>query len=1339
MATVDPPVPLGPSADRGSTRGGRGGRGRVAYFNMGRRGAAPPSIPTRPDQEQQEGASPPSEANSQKSDGDRRVRRRNRSRRSRRNGKDSEASPERATPISERGEALGAVETSGSNGIEGNVPQASTSNESNMSSNAAQQGTPPSAPRQMTGAEKVQALMELHREESFPRQQKRSPRSNNAWGGRSSDSPANNQQSSSNTTGGHGSAGRSDEPPTGPRQASGKRKGKERENRAENHPRGEGSSQRQSFLPQGSHILGETPGGSPPNQRHRQQPQRRFGANLTTEGSEPTPSRSGTPEAGRPKDARMVPLARTFGGKLTEDTAAGHNESGKLRAEATEFEPGKPAEVIPPHLRASGSTAPKANNKRSPYNKDRKKQVEELYKPDDSDDIGTRVHKEIAIGAYECMVCYGGLSRKSKIWNCKCCWAVFHLHCITKWAKQGLDQPPPRSSDANDEPPRRKWKCPACNNPGDEVPDMYTCWCEKTVQPEVTNNISPHSCGQTCGKARTSPKNCPHACDLQCHAGPCPPCTAIGPIKKCYCGSENSQRRCVDTNYEEGWSCQKPCDDFMPCGEHTCPKVCHPGTCGACQVESELRCYCGNHMKSIKCCDRKEAVLSFESGDQGVAQWEGYWNCEKICDRPFDCDKHRCKKICHSQNVLPAHCALSPDVVKSCACGKTNINQLLDKPRQSCEDPVPTCRKVCQKELKCGHPCQRTCHDGECGMCMKMVSIICRCGKTSSSSLCHQGEEGESPQCMCICRAALNCGRHECGDKCCSGESKAMERLSSKKKRPLPSSSNDEGIEPEHICTRPCGRLLKCGTHTCPMLCHRGNCGNCLEASFEDLSCNCGRTVTPAPVPCGASPPACKYQCTRAKDCNHPAVSHPCHLDEEGCPKCPYLVEKICLCGKKPVKSTPCWRDAVSCGTECGRKLSCGSHLCRKVCHKGGQCDEPCKQQCGKPKSVCGHACLDACHAPFQCSEDKPCTTKLVLKCACGGLKQEIKCGASKANPGGNKKELKCTDACRSRRMAFALDIDPDRDAAPPYSEDTLFFYNRDKKFSTTVEAKYRAFAEGSSKRVAFQPMKSSQRAFLHSLATDFGLESESQDPEPYRSVVLTRGSSFIAAPRKTIAEFLVSKPSAMPTAMPASLLQQLKKPQKQAFNALLLKGIRVGLLASELEKELEYVLKDSQLRFSLTWSGDEEVLLLPKTSSLGTEQIELELTELSPKLKRLIAQRGTADSAELCTITKDGLVIGRQGNQWSTVASNKGVPPARLVSTGLNTRNVFNMLGTSGGGEPSAAAAGSWLQEKRSGEGLRKKLVLQKKSEKGKEKAKEEEVVDDWETAAAADEEVVG
>lgn len=763
-------------------------------------------------------------------------------------------------------------------------------------------------------------------------------------------------------------------------------------------------------------------------------------------------------------------------------------------------------------------------------------------------------------------------------------------------------------------------------------------------------------------------------------------------------------------------------------------------------MKSDLKCYCGNEIKPIKCCDIKPPILSLESSEAGVEEWLGYWACQKKCDRlvfsfqspaprmvltiarPLDCGVHRCLKDCHPQDVLPGHCPMSPDVITHCPCGKTPLDEILPTRREYCEDSIPTCGKVCDKVLKCGHLCDKTCHDDDCGVCLRSVCITCRCGRTTSTSICHQGEESEPPQCMRTCKTGLNCGRHECGDKCCAGESKAMERLSSKKKKAFnPGTSNaqnDDGFEPEHICTRPCGRLLKCGTHNCPMLCHRGACNTCLEASFEDLSCHCGGTIIAAPIPCGAKPPVCSFPCAREKDCNHPVVPHPCHSDEENCPKCPYLTEKTCLCGKKSVKSVPCWRDLVSCGTGCGKKLSCGSHVCHRICHRGGQCDEPCKQQCGKPKLTCAHSCLDACHAPFQCSEDKPCPTKVQLTCACGGLKSEIKCGASRMNPSGNKKELKCTDACRSRRMALALELDPEREVAPPYSDEAIYFYMKDKKFATTVEAKFRTFAETpTSKRLAFQPMRSPQRAFLHILAADFGFESESQDPEPYRSVIIFKGSNFTAVPRKTIADFLATKSSAPLTTMPVSI-QQLRKPRKDAHNAIVLKGIRVGLLSTDLEKELEPVLKDSQLRFNMQWTGDEEVVLEPKPSSLGTEQIELELTELSPKLKRLVAQKGLAENAELCSIDKNGQILGRQGSQWSMVASNKGAPATKLIQTGFNTKNGFSIFGDGGAG-PS---------NQRSTESLRKKLVLEKKKEKEREK---KEVVEDWEMAA--DDEAAG
>lgn len=309
--------------------------------------------------------------------------------------------------------------------------------------------------------------------------------------------------------------------------------------------------------------------------------------------------------------------------------------------------------------------------------------------------------------------------------------------------------------------------------------------------------------------------------------------------------------------------------------------------------------------------------------------------------------------------------------------------------------------------------------------------------------------------------------------------------------------------------------------------------------------------------------------------------------------------------------------------------------------------------------------------------------------------------------------------------MALALELNPEREAAPPYSDEAIYFYMKDKKFATTVEAKFRTFAETpTSKRLAFQPMRSPQRAFLHILAADFGFESESQDPEPYRSVIIFKGSNFTAVPRKTIADFLAAKPSAPPTAMPVSI-QQLRKPRKDAHNAIVLKRIRVGLLSIDLEKELEPILKDSQLRFNMQWTGDEEVVLEPKTSSFATEQIELELTELSPKLKRLVAQKGLAESVELCSVDRNGQVLGRHGNQWSMVASSKAAPASKIVQTGFNTKNGFSIFGGDGGAGPST---------QRSTDNLKKKLALEKKKEREREK---EVVVEDWEMAA--DDEATG
>lgn len=519
-------------------------------------------------------------------------------------------------------------------------------------------------------------------------------------------------------------------------------------------------------------------------------------------------------------------------------------------------------------------------------------------------DVSTRIHEDIAHGVYECAICTNEVGTYARIWSCRTCWTVFHLSCIKKWSKNGALTSSPET-EGRGLPPPRNWRCPGCNLPQDVLPSDYSCWCGKDIDPRSLPGLPPHSCGQTCGRPRIAPKKCPHPCELLCHAGPCPPCNRMGPNEPCYCGKETLTKRCVDTDYDHGWSCGTICDDLMPCAEHKCLRTCHDGLCGICDVSVDARCYCGKIEKLVPCHQRGQERISKERVDGKVESWIGSFTCYDICGRYFDCGKHRCQQDCHAQKADVTHCPRSPELVVNCPCGKTRIADIQDTPRRSCEDPIPNCKEKCLKKLVCGHECTRTCHVGDCMPCLQSLPISCRCGRTESRTVCHQGIT-EPPQCRRLCKATLNCGRHECAERCCPGERMAMERQATKRKqRPLdaaPPPPMEEIFEAEHICTRVCGRKLKCGNHYCTELCHKGACKSCREAIFDEVSCQCGRTVLEPPLPCGTQSPTCRFDCERPKNCGHPQLSHNCHGDDEPCPKCPFLTERVCMCRRRPLK-----------------------------------------------------------------------------------------------------------------------------------------------------------------------------------------------------------------------------------------------------------------------------------------------------------------------------------------------------------------------------------------------------------------------------------------------------
>lgn len=1023
---------------------------------------------------------------------------------------------------------------------------------------------------------------------------------------------------------------------------------------------------------------------------------------------------------------RVLGSGRQFGGISTHEEPTSTRTISTLQADAPEFHPGKQHQQRPVSTR--GGKAPQLNH-RQPQAKAPRARRQSIPKST-ARDIATRTHEDIANGIYECPICTNEVARNSKVWSCKTCWTVFHLSCIKKWSTNEGSTQAQRRNENGDLPPPRQWRCPGCNLPKDVLPSIYTCWCAKESDPQFLPGIPPHSCGQTCSNDRILPRKCPHPCELLCHAGPCPPCSHMGPLQICFCGKKSTSRRCVDTNYETGWSCGEVCGDPLPCGEHTCQEPCHEGLCGVCEVPMDCRCYCGKDKRMIVCCERSDerpSKRTLEASDDStnIEEWTGTFDCGIGCQREYDCGKHSCEKTCHPQKLTTPHCPRSPDVVSHCPCGKTSLNEMSSAQRETCEDPIPNCDKKCFKKLPCGHSCQQTCHADDCMSCLMTVSISCRCGRTQSPTVCHQGIE-EQPQCMRVCRATLSCGRHECGEKCCSGEKKAAERQATKRKlRPLGASRIvDEGYEAEHLCLRSCRKMLKCGNHTCPELCHKGPCNGCLEAIFQEVFCSCQKTVLQPPLPCGTSPPPCRFDCERPRDCGHPRVLHSCHGDDENCPKCPFLEQKPCLCGKKTLKNQPCWLSEVRCGEVCGKNLKCGSHCCRKQCHRPGECEDvgkPCQQACGKAKKACAHPCEEKCHAPSSCREEKSCQNKMFITCECQNLKQEVKCNASKTSEGNTKKSLECDDECvrlaRNHRLALALNIDPEahKDDHIPYSNDTLKMFRENVKWGQTQEREIRVFAaDETEKRLRFKPMQPHQRAFLHSLSEDFGFDSESMDPDPYRHVAVFKTPRFVMAPMKTLAECIRIRTSA--EASSASVVETQKKLQanNEAYNGFLLSNPRFGITLEEVRADCAAGL-DSTPGFSydISFLPSEEIVIKARPASssivISSSAMEAAIKALKPSLSASISSRHLATSIQLCTldtslnITRREMDDGANNGGWSQVAAKAAAPRTAFRQMAVGEKSVYTVLGS--------------------------KLRDAKKKKEEMKKAKESEiVVDDWE-----------
>jgi transcriptional repressor NF-X1 len=318
---------------------------------------------------------------------------------------------------------------------------------------------------------------------------------------------------------------------------------------------------------------------------------------------------------------------------------------------------------------------------------------------------------------------------------------------------------------------------------------------------------------------------------------------------------------------------------------------------------------------------------------------------------------------------------------------------------------------------------------------------------------------------------------------------------------------------------------------------------------------------------------------------------------------------------------------------------------------------------------------------------------------------------------------LKCDDECarlqRNRNLAQALHIsDSHEDGHVPYSTATLNMYVEDVAWSHKQEEALRIFAaDDAEKRLRFKPMKKRQRQFIHSVAEDFGFDSESIDPEPHRHVLLFKTPKFVAAPMKTLAQAARIKRTALNVSAPIHTVSDNKANEaKHTYNGFLITNPKFALTGHELKLHVRNAAPSTEFDIIFMTSID-SIALIPVKSWEPAEQLTTLLSSLQPTISAELIKSKLAGGVVLCvfdTKTPEPTVLHQEGSRestsidgWSQVAAKKAPPVSVPQLKAVGQRPVYTVLGS------------------KLAEAKRKKL---EKEEMMRRQAKMEDVVDDWE-----------
>jgi NF-X1-type zinc finger protein NFXL1 len=258
---------------------------------------------------------------------------------------------------------------------------------------------------------------------------------------------------------------------------------------------------------------------------------------------------------------------------------------------------------------------------------------------------------------------------------------------------------------------------------------------------------------------------------------------------------------------------------------------------------------------------------------------------------------HTCTLLCH-----PGPCPPCPRVVDApCHCGKLRL-------RQRCGQAAFSCAEVCGRRLGCGHACPEVCHEGPCPPCQQVRHSKVSALESADACCCFHSAKSFGRQVWTGAQEAAVGGHMNHLLPCPTTSRQLVEQANLNLRMPCLYTVSHLVVQlPCTSMSPPPPCFLMCGCAVCR------SCGDLMECvdgarRFHDAAFI--HVIQFALWHRGAW---LKLWWSR--------------MLPPGARTCP--------CGKTPYPDLPCDQASPSCGSTCGKLLSCGAHSCAERCHTG--------------------------------------------------------------------------------------------------------------------------------------------------------------------------------------------------------------------------------------------------------------------------------------------------------------------------------------------------------------------------------------------------------------------